>query len=67
MTKADFLSHVQAIYRVANRADADTREPWTKPRMAGGAGCRSLDAMLNAMVECGAISPEDHQELYDTL
>lgn len=69
MTKAQFLAHVAAIYRLGNLSDSDSpdRADWTRPEMAAGACCGALDDMLRAMVECGALTADEKQELYDTL
>lgn len=70
MTKQEFLSHVRALYLAANLADHDTNpsdQAWMPKIMAGRAGCAHLDAMLFAMLECDALTSDEHAEFYDNL
>lgn len=69
MTKAQFLQHIAALYRVGNLSDSDSdqREDWTVPAMAAGACCGALDDMLREMVKAGALTGEEVQEFYDGM
>ena len=66
-TKEAFLKHVTAIYRIGNLSDSDNRPSWTKPEMAGLAGCSALDSMLREMETCGALSADERQAFYDNM
>ena len=67
MSKQEFLAGLAALYRVANRADRETCENWTRPEMAGTAGCAGFDSVLRGMVKCGAISEVEKTAFYDSL
>lgn len=69
MTKVEFIAHFKAMYRVGNRSDTPVgeHEEWTHPRMAGDACCRMLDKMGHSLVECGVLTQEEHQAIYDDL
>lgn len=69
MTKAQFLAHVAALYRVGNLSDSDSpeREVWTKPAMSGNACCATLDTMLRTMVTEGILTVEECQNFYDDM
>tara|TARA_R110002020_G_scaffold39043_1_gene116733 strand:+ start:776 stop:1180 length:405 start_codon:yes stop_codon:yes gene_type:complete len=68
-SKKDFIAKVAALYRIANMSDSDNpeRPRWVKPAMAGEAGCAALDTMLRAMLACGALTADEHQEFYDNV
>jgi hypothetical protein len=70
MTKTEFLAHVTAIYTTGNVSDSHDdprRADWTRPAMAGYACCAKLDEMLQALVECCALTAEETQAFYDAL
>ena len=67
MTKQEFIATLAKLYRVGNASDSDNRETWTHPNMAGGACCRLLDEMTRKLEDCGVLSAEERQALYDTL
>jgi hypothetical protein len=68
MTKAQFLSHVRALYIAANTADSDNKAgDWMRIEMVGNAGCAALDKMLRAMEDCYALTPEEVQSFYDNM
>lgn len=69
MTKDQFIVMFKAMYNVGNRSDSDieTREGWTKPAMAGSACCQLLDQMSRKMVECGALTEEERDAIYNDL
>lgn len=69
MTKAEALDHIRALYVALNTADSDSpnRADWMTPAMAGSAGCRKLDEILNAWVSEGALTTKEHQAFLDTF
>ena len=67
MTKAEFIAHFKAMYRVGNRSDADEHEDWTDADMAGYACCRPLDEMSRGLVKAGVWTEEERQAVYDDL
>ena len=70
MTKNDMIRHLVDLYRMGNRSDADNKpkdEAWTKPAMAGDAMCAKLDDIFGELVECGVLTADQKQEIYDDL
>lgn len=67
-TMADYLSTLQAVYRVANYADSDNPD---RPRWldhdASGHQCRPIDEMLRELHKRDLITREEFQWFYDTL
>lgn len=70
MTKSEYLTKLRGLYIVANRSDHDEKpagEAWTKPAMAGQAGCAAIDHIITQMVVCGAMTADERDNFYDEL
>lgn len=70
MTKNEAIKAVKALYRVMNASDSidsPERADWTVPAMTGVAGCAKLDELLRSWLDCGVLTADEHQEIYDTL
>lgn len=68
-TKQQTIDALKQAYRVANASDSDAaggRQEWTKPAMSGEF-CQALDAAFRALKDCGVISADELQAIYDTL